>query len=109
MTPEMSSFVDGVVGGILKHANPYAKLEEVMEISVQDSPYVKMIEDRVRLALLDKAMDMTPDAFRAIRTRLGMSQPELARYIRCNPQTVWRWEHGKNPIPGPVAVLMGMM
>ena len=57
----------------------------------------------------ESGMDMTPEAFRAIRTRLGMSQPELARYIRCNPQTVWRWEHGKNPIPGPVAVLMGMI
>lgn len=52
---------------------------------------------------------MTPRQFRKIRTRLGLSQSEMARKLRLGKQgarTVRRWELNETPVPGPVSVAM---
>lgn len=47
---------------------------------------------------------LTPDGLRAIRARLGLSVPQLARALsdagrRVPRSTVYAWEAGTNPIP----------
>jgi DNA-binding transcriptional regulator YiaG len=53
---------------------------------------------------------MTPEQFRAIRKRAGLSQARLAALLRLSDgRTVRRYEAGERPIPGPVSLLMEMI
>ena len=52
---------------------------------------------------------MTPAELREARRKLGLGTPGLGKVLRINPRTVRRWEEGKHPIPGPVALVIGMM
>ncbi len=38
--------------------------------------------------------DLTPEAIRALRARLGLTQPQFAARIGCDAITVSRWENG---------------
>jgi len=52
---------------------------------------------------------MTPAELIAARKRLDLTQSDLARVLRVgSDRTVRKWERGERPIPGPVAVLLGM-
>jgi len=46
---------------------------------------------------------MTGQELRDYRTRLHLSQKSLAVLCYVDPISVWRWEHGKHPIPPLVA------
>lgn len=48
----------------------------------------------------------TPEQFRAIREKNGLSQSALAEKIGVSAASITKWENGRNPIPGPVVVLM---
>lgn len=52
---------------------------------------------------------MTPQDFRTIRHQAGMSFTQCADYLQNTTRSVRRYEDGTRPIPGPVAVLMGML
>jgi DNA-binding transcriptional regulator YiaG len=53
---------------------------------------------------------MTPEQFRAIRQRAGLSQARLAELLRLSDgRTVRRYEAGERSIPGPVSLLMEMI
>jgi transcriptional regulator with XRE-family HTH domain len=53
---------------------------------------------------------MTPERFRAIRQRAGLSQARLAALLRLSDgRTIRRYEAGERPIPGPVSLLMEML
>lgn len=55
---------------------------------------------------------MTAAEFKSIRTRLGLTQSELARALRLGAngeRTVRRWETGKIPVTGPASVAMEYM
>ncbi len=39
--------------------------------------------------------DLTPEAIRALRVRLGLTQPQFAALISCDAITVSRWETGR--------------
>jgi len=53
---------------------------------------------------------MTPEQFRAIRQRAGLSQARLAALLRLSDgRTIRRYESGERPIPGPVSLLMEMI
>ena len=46
---------------------------------------------------------MTPERLRAIGVRLygpDWQQP-MAKALQVNPSTIWRWETGAVPVPGP--------
>lgn len=50
---------------------------------------------------------MTPEEFRAIRTKAGLSLDGLARVLRiADKASVHRWEKGQRSISGPVTILM---
>ncbi len=38
--------------------------------------------------------DLTPESIKAFRTRLGLTQPQLAEMIGCTSQAVSFWERG---------------
>lgn len=53
---------------------------------------------------------MTPEEFRAIRTRAGLSLDALARVLRiADKASVHRWEKGTRAISGPVTILMELL
>jgi DNA-binding XRE family transcriptional regulator len=42
---------------------------------------------------------MTPEQLRKLRERLGLSQVQLAKFLRVRSQTVCRWESGNRRVP----------
>jgi len=44
--------------------------------------------------LVPRDEDLTPDAIRALRHRLGLTQAELAARLSCSTQAVSFWERG---------------
>jgi len=46
---------------------------------------------------------MTPAQFRALRLCYAWSLTRMAAELGVNKSTVWRWEHGKYPVPAAVA------
>lgn len=53
---------------------------------------------------------MTPATFRAIRLRAGLTQSQLARFLRISDlRTVRKWEAGERAISGPVSLLMELL
>lgn len=53
---------------------------------------------------------MTPEHFKAIRHRFGLSQRGLAKVLRISDiRTIRRYECGETPISGPVSIIMELM
>jgi putative transcriptional regulator len=52
----------------------------------------------------------TGNEIKYIRNHLGMTQKEMADFLRCSKPTVERWESSKDkPITGPVVVLIDLL
>ena len=52
---------------------------------------------------------MTPAEVKAVRVRLGLTQRELAEWLRLSAngdRSVHRWESGDTPISGPAEVAL---
>ncbi|WP_425152903.1 helix-turn-helix domain-containing protein [Candidatus Palauibacter sp.] len=49
------------------------------------------------------ADSMDPGEFRARRAELRLSVRELARVLGVTPRTIYRWQSGKQRVPGPAA------
>ena len=52
---------------------------------------------------------MTGKALRAARSRLKLTQEELAKRLGVRKNTVWRWESEQHRIPEPVAKLLAFL
>lgn len=52
---------------------------------------------------------MTPQDLKSLRSRLGLTQKELAEEMGVSERQAWRWESGESPIPKPVAKLLSIM
>lgn len=53
---------------------------------------------------------MTPAEFKAIRVRAGLTQAQLATFLRISDKrTVRYWETGERPVTGPVSLLMELL
>jgi DNA-binding transcriptional regulator YiaG len=53
---------------------------------------------------------MTKDEFKAVRDVLGLSAEAFAAILGAGSgRTIRRWEAGERPVPGPVAVLCGLL
>jgi transcriptional regulator with XRE-family HTH domain len=50
---------------------------------------------------------MTGKELRAVRSRLGLTQGQLAQCLRTTLTTVARWERGEVSISEPIALLVG--
>ena len=49
---------------------------------------------------------MTPAQFRTALKRLRLSRGQLAKLLRVNVRTVYRWASGESELPETVALLM---
>jgi DNA-binding transcriptional regulator YiaG len=53
---------------------------------------------------------MTPNEFKAIRQRAGLTQSGLAARLRVSDlRTIRKWEAGERAISGPVSLLMELL
>lgn len=53
---------------------------------------------------------MMPTAFKAIRERAGLTQSQLADFLRISDRrTIRYWETGERPVSGPVSLLMELL
>lgn len=53
---------------------------------------------------------MTPQTFKSIRQRAGLTQSGLAAVLRISDlRTIRKWEKGEREISGPVSLLMEML
>ena len=52
---------------------------------------------------------MTPDTFRKIRQRLGLTQSQLAERLRTTRMTITRYECGTRRIPGVVEAILSQL
>lgn len=53
---------------------------------------------------------MTPETFKSIRKRVGLTQPGVAAFLRISDiRSVRKWETGERAISGPVAKLMELL
>jgi DNA-binding transcriptional regulator YiaG len=55
----------------------------------------------IGLHLVTEQKTFDPKEIRFIRSQMGMTQSELAKYLRVDDQTVARWEKKKCKLPGP--------
>lgn len=51
----------------------------------------------------------TAEAIKSLRKRLGLTQKDFAILINCSKPTVERWETSKEPITGPIVLLLEML
>ena len=53
---------------------------------------------------------MTPEQFKAIRKRAGLTTAGLAAHLRlADARTIRRYEDGSRPVSGPVSLLMEIL
>lgn len=52
---------------------------------------------------------ITAKEIKEIRKKLKLTQKEFAEFINCSKPTVERWERSKEPITGPVVLLLKML
>lgn len=52
---------------------------------------------------------MTATALKRLRSKLRLSQAELAAEIGVHQTTVQRWETGERPVPGPAKRLLSQL
>jgi DNA-binding transcriptional regulator YiaG len=53
---------------------------------------------------------MTPETFKSIRNRAGLTQSRLAAALGISDsRTIRRWEDGSRPVSGPAAVCMELL
>lgn len=50
-----------------------------------------------------------PFGVRALRSRLQMTQPQLAAELGTTVNTVWRWEHGYQAVSKPYLALLKLV
>lgn len=51
----------------------------------------------------------TAEEIKTIRKNLGLTQGAFATLLRCSRPTIERWERSKEPIKGPIVLLLHMM
>lgn len=61
-------------------------------------PRIEELHRVIAETVAKKAARLTPEEFRFLRKYLGFSGVDFARYIDVQPETLSRWETGKQPI-----------
>lgn len=52
---------------------------------------------------------VTADDIKRVRKKLGLTQKEFAVLVNCSKPTIERWETSKEPITGPIVLLIYML
>jgi len=61
-------------------------------------PHIRALHRVIAHGIVTARGGMSGRELRFLRTELGMTQAELARFVHVDTQTVGRWERGETPI-----------
>jgi putative zinc finger/helix-turn-helix YgiT family protein len=71
-----------------------------------DAPVLGRFEVRVAFELAHRGK-MSAEAFRFMRTAIGLPSKDLAKMLGVKPETISRWEHGKRELDRCAFALLG--
>lgn len=75
-----------------------ASLDELIDVLKSGEPFERRFT--VRTATLDLVpRDYTADDVKAVRRKLGASQPLMAKFMGVSVKTLRSWEQGSRPVP----------
>ncbi len=72
-------------------------------------PRVEELHRRLAEGVATKEQRLSPDEIRFLRKYLGLSGQDLARRLKVRPETVSRWEHGKQSLRESVELALRLL
>lgn len=73
---------------------------------VYEIPAVNLLHALISYAISKSEGQLQPSELRFLRTELGYTQAELARFLKKEPQTIGRWERDEHPIDKTAEILI---
>lgn len=91
----------------MKKRNLFTELAEGFEALAEERAGKRTL--RTHAVEEKPAPEVTPAELVALRERLHLSRPVLARYLRTNPRTLENWEQGRARPNAQAAVLIRLV
>ncbi len=71
--------------------------------------HLDKLHDAIGLFLVTNRKVLNGKELRFLRTQMGLTQSDLARFMGCNAQQVARYEKDQNEVPGPADRLIRLL
>lgn len=91
----------------MKKRNLFAELAEGFDALAEERTGKRTL--RTHAVEMKPAAEVTPEELVALRERLHLSRPVLARYLRTNPRTLENWEQGRAKPNAQAALLIRLV
>jgi putative transcriptional regulator len=91
----------------MKKRNLFAELAEGFDALAEERAGKRTL--RTHVVEEKSAPEVTADELLALRGRLNLSRPVLARYLRTNPRTLENWEQGRAKPNAQAALLIKLV
>ncbi len=91
----------------MKKRNLFEELTEGFEALAEERAGKRTL--RTHAVESRPAPEVTPEELIALRERLHLSRPILARYLRTNPRTLENWEQGRAKPNAQAALLIRLV
>ena len=91
----------------MKKRNLFAEIAEGFEALVEEREGKRTL--RTHEVEVLPAPEVTAEELIALRERLNLSRPVLARYLRTNPRTLENWEQGRARPNAQAALLIRLV
>ena len=91
----------------MKKRNLFAELAEGFEALAEERAGKRTL--RTHAVEAKPTPELTPEELVALRERLHLSRPIMARYLRTNPRTLENWEQGRAKPNAQAALLIRLV
>ena len=91
----------------MKKRNLFAELAEGFDALAEERAGKRTL--RTHVVEAKTAPEVTAEELLALRERLHLSRPVLARYLRTNPRTLENWEQGRAKPNAQAALLIKLV
>ncbi len=91
----------------MKKRNLFAELAEGFDALAEERAGKRTL--RTHAVEAKPVPEVTPEELIALRERLHLSRPVLARYLRTNPRTLENWEQGRARPNAQAALLIRLV
>ncbi len=91
----------------MKKRNLFAELAEGFDALAEERAGKRTL--RTHAVEMKPSPEVTPEELVALRERLHLSRPVLARYLRTNPRTLENWEQGRAKPNAQAALLIRLV
>lgn len=91
----------------MKKRNLFAELQEGFDALAEEREGKRTL--RTHEVEIKPAPEVTAEEITALRERLHLSRPVLARYLRTNPRTLENWEQGRAKPNAQAALLIRLV